>query len=44
MLGHCLAAAALASTGVGAEIIRKEEMLHAITTTRERCHGQRREF
>jgi hypothetical protein len=32
-----LAAAALASTGAGAEIIRKEEMLHALTTTRERC-------
>jgi hypothetical protein len=30
------AAAALASTGAGAEIIRKEEMLHGITTTRER--------
>jgi hypothetical protein len=32
-----LTAAALASTDAGAEIIRKEEMLHAITTTRERC-------
>ncbi len=31
------AAAALASTGAGAEIIRKQEMLHAVTTTRERC-------
>jgi hypothetical protein len=32
-----LAAVALASTGAAAEIISKEEMLHGITTTRDRC-------
>jgi hypothetical protein len=32
-----LAAVALASTGAGAEMITKEEMLHGITTTRDRC-------
>jgi hypothetical protein len=32
-----LAAAALASSGAGAEIIKKEEMLRGITTTRDRC-------
>jgi hypothetical protein len=32
-----LAAAALAASGVGAEIIKKEDMLHGITTTRDQC-------
>jgi hypothetical protein len=36
-LTMALAAAALAATGASADIIRKEEMLHGITTTRERC-------
>lgn len=36
-LSLTLAAVALASTGAGAEIISKEEMLHGITTTRDRC-------
>jgi hypothetical protein len=37
LLTMTLAAAALTSTGSGAEIIRKEEMLHGITTTRDQC-------
>jgi hypothetical protein len=32
-----LAAAAVAATGAGAEIIKKEDMLRGITTTRDRC-------
>jgi len=32
-----LAAAAVAATGAGAEIIKKDDMLRGITTTRDRC-------
>jgi hypothetical protein len=32
-----MAAAAVAATGAGAEIIKKEDMLRGITTTRDRC-------
>src|ERR1700722_258723 len=32
-----LATVALAATGAGADIIKKEDMLRGITTTRERC-------
>jgi pimeloyl-ACP methyl ester carboxylesterase len=32
-----MAAAAVAATGAGAEIIKKEDMLRGITSTRERC-------
>ena len=32
-----LAAAAVAATSAGAEIIKKEDMLRGITTTRDRC-------
>src|SRR6266852_2590854 len=37
LLGITLAAAALAATGAGAEIIKKEDMLRGITTTRDQC-------
>jgi len=32
-----MAAAAMGATAAGAEIIKKEDMLRGITTTRDRC-------
>jgi dienelactone hydrolase len=37
MVAMALAAGGLAASGVGAEIIKKEDMLHGITTTRDQC-------
>jgi len=37
LLGMALTAAVLAATGAGAEIIKKEDMLRGITTTRDQC-------